>query len=816
MLLREIASELTIAPAEVDAERGVVLSEQRVRDGPGYREGVAEIQFQLEGQLAARRMPIGLVETIRTAPAALLRDFYETEYRPDNAVLVAVGEIDPAAMEAAVRARFGDWAARRRALLSAALGDVARRGATVRSMVEAGLPPSLSLSWVNAYDPAADTVARGRRDIADVLAVSVLNRRLDRLEQATDAPFISARAGYGNYLRSAALARISVQPKPGGWTAALTAAVAAVRQLAELGAHEDEIARAVTETRLAMRTAAEGAATRRSERIANGIVQAAREDEVYADPVQEQAEVEAILARLTPADVTASARRMFSGSGPLVFAAGAEAVPGGDAALASTLALAMAQPVAEAAREATATWPYAPAAVPGAVAVREEIADLGVTQATFANRVRVLVKPTDFARDEIQVRVRVGRGRLGIAPEAAQGTWMVAGLPLLRQGGTEALTYEQIEALTAGNRVGMNFSLEDDAFVLSGTTRPADLDMQLQLLQAYLTGPALRAAPFARLKAAMGSYLGQLDTTAAGVFGRDVPALLRGGDARWRAVPGREALEAATPEGLAALLEADFAAGPLEVTVVGDVAADRALAAVAASFGALPERLPRAPSAAALRFPAPAEAPVLTHAGRPDQAMAMAAWPTTDFFADPQLQRVLGVMANILQSRLTERLRAAEGVTYSPSVATDSSRTFAGYGYVRALVETPADRVESFYAELDRMAAALAAAAPSADEMERAKRPMLDQRIKWLRENSYWTAALSAAAGDARQFDGIRKLVSGTAAVTAGEVMEAARRFLVKGTEYRVAVRPARGRPPPVARSERPMPARWYARLSPD
>ena len=183
---------------------------------------------------------------------------------------------------------------------------------------------------------------------------------------------------------------------------------------------------------------------------------------------------------------------------------------------------------------------------------------------------------------------------------------------------------------------------------------------------------------------------------------------------------------------------------------------------------------------------------VLSHAGRADQAIALVAWPTDDFFADQQIQRVLNVTGAILQTRLTDRLRVAEGVTYSPSVSTSTSRTFAGFGYVYALVETSLDKLDTFHAELDRLAEALRAAPPTQDEMERAKRPMLDQRIKWLRDNSYWVSALSAAHADTRQFASIRDLVSGTNEVTAEQVMQAARRFLVKGTAFRLTVRPAK------------------------
>ncbi|MBV9510238.1 MAG: insulinase family protein, partial [Caulobacteraceae bacterium] len=76
MLLREVASELTLQQSAIDKERGVVLSEERLRDTPSYRVLKQDLQFALKGQLAARRFPIGLVDVIRGATHAQLEDFY--------------------------------------------------------------------------------------------------------------------------------------------------------------------------------------------------------------------------------------------------------------------------------------------------------------------------------------------------------------------------------------------------------------------------------------------------------------------------------------------------------------------------------------------------------------------------------------------------------------------------------------------------------------------------------------------------------------------------------------------------------------------
>src|SRR3546814_19412447 len=64
------------------------------------------LDFQMQGMTVASRIPVGTEEVIRTAPAARIRDLYDRYYRPERATLVMVGDFDPAAVEAKVKARL--------------------------------------------------------------------------------------------------------------------------------------------------------------------------------------------------------------------------------------------------------------------------------------------------------------------------------------------------------------------------------------------------------------------------------------------------------------------------------------------------------------------------------------------------------------------------------------------------------------------------------------------------------------------------------------------------------------------------------------
>src|SRR5436190_17898530 len=104
--LADFAGGLTLDPKEVDKERGVVIEEWRGGLGAGSRIRDKEIPIIFYKSRYADRLPIGKPDIIRNAPVARLRALYDTGYRPERMAVVAVGDIDPAAMQAAITSTF--------------------------------------------------------------------------------------------------------------------------------------------------------------------------------------------------------------------------------------------------------------------------------------------------------------------------------------------------------------------------------------------------------------------------------------------------------------------------------------------------------------------------------------------------------------------------------------------------------------------------------------------------------------------------------------------------------------------------------------
>lgn len=795
MLLREAAGNLTLDQAAVDRERGIVLSEERARDTPAYRIYKERLAFLLKGQRMPTRHPIGQVEVLKTAPAAQLADFYRRYYRPERAVLVAVGDFDPAGMEAKIRKLFGDWKGDGAPGTDPDLGQVAVRGTEAKVVVEPGAALSLQIAWVSPPDLAPDTGARRRRDMIEMLGFAVLNRRLSVIARAPDPPFISAGASRGDISNSAEVTTVAVNTEPGRWREGLAAVEKEQRRAAQFGVRQEELDREIEEVRAVLKASVAGAATRRPAEFAAQILASLDDQEVVTSPAQNLAFFETVVKDLKAADVSAALKAAFSGSGPLLFMATPQPVEGGEQALLAEFAASRKVAVTPPAAQAQLTWPYERFGPPGQVVETRRAEDLGAAFIRFANGVRLTVKPTTFRDDEVLVRVNVGDGMLDLSPDRPSSAW-ASGAFL--EGGLQKITKDDMDRVLASKLYGAGFSVGEEAFVLSGGTRTNDLPTQLQVLAAYASEPGWRAEAFQRLKANSRTIHDQLESTDSGVLSRELNRLLHNGDPRW-AFPSREQIASARLEDLQGQIAPNLANGPLEVVIVGDVTVEQATQAVAATFGALAPR-PLQPSigpeARKVSFPAAnAEPIVLTHKGRADQSIGYIAWPTADFWSDPKRARETAILGEVMRLRLIEQLREAEGATYSPNLGYTHSLVWTGYGYMAASVEVPPEKLQPFFDAVKKIAADLRTKEVSADELARAKKPRIENINRARVTNQYWLSELSGVQADPRRLDNTRSLIPQTEAVTAADVKRVAETFLKDETAFRLIVRPQAAQP---------------------
>jgi zinc protease len=790
MLFREIGDRLSLDPKAIDREKGVVLSELRTRNTPEYRAFEERWKLWYEGQRQAVRLPIGTAETIQGATRDLLADYYARYYRPERTLLVAAGDFDIAEVEAKIKAKFTDWQAPGGPSADPDQGPVKQRGLTAASRVEANLPEAITVTWFQPADDAIDTKKERALNAQRAVAFEVINRRFSRIERESNAPFVGASIGRAVTRGVSGSVTLSLSARPGQWRRALTVAEQEVRRALTHGFLQSEIDREVKEWRAGLDDAVAKAGTRHTSNLANALVNEFSGRGVFSHPGEDRAVFEEYASTVTAENAHTALRQMIDGQGPVVFVSAGQPIAGGDTAIAATFEESRKVAVTAPEKLESKQFPYADFGKPGQTVERKEIADLEVTTVRFANGVRLNLKKTSFEQDTIYVGVRFGGGYLQMPRDRVGLDWA---LPFgFMEGGLKRLTPDELEEALTGRIVSTGVGLDEEAFEFGGRTNTRDLQLQLQLMAAFATDPAYRTNGIERLQAAAENYIKQYSSSPGRVLSRETPALLRSGDPRW-VFPSLKQMQTLKIGDVEKALKPALETAPIEITIVGDVNIDNAIAAVSTTFGALKPRadkLVERPGARSVRFPAAAASRKFDHEGRADQASAYVAWPAPDFFSNARRARTISLIREIMKVRLTEEFREKQGATYSPSVSTWYSGALPDFGYIAASAETRPELVEGFYTTINEIIAELKGGTFDDDVIDRARTPLIKSIETDRRSNGFWTGALEDIQTAPHALGTIRSQLSDFEGITKAEIVAAAKTYLDNKRRIEIRVLP--------------------------
>ncbi|THD37821.1 MAG: insulinase family protein [Sphingomonas sp.] len=774
----------------VNSERPVVEAEQREAPGPQVRYGDAMRATIFAGQPFAVRSPIGTTKTLEAATAATLRAFHDKWYRPERAVVIISGDLDPVLFESLVDKNFSSWKGKGPNPADPDFGTPATKQPITGSLVEPGIPTVVSMGVLRPWHFNADLVLFNQKRLVDLLAVQIINRRLESRARSGGS-FIAAGVNLDDVARSVNGTFVTIQPVGNNWEQALKDVRAVIADAMANPPSQAELDRELAEYDSAMKNGVDTSRVEAGAAQADNMVQALDIRETVAAPDVSYAILTDARAKgmFTPASILASTKRIFQGDATRAFVSTPTPDPGAGAKLAAALTADVSKLGGK--RTALAAVDFSklpPLGAPGKVVSRETIADLDMEKVVFANGVRLMLYPNSGETNRVYVRVRWGGGYNSLPSTRRTPVW--SGDLALVASGIGTLGQEQIDQLTTGRRLGMDFAIDQDAFVLGAVTSPADYQDQLRLLADKLAAPGWDPAPIARAKALLDTSFAGYDSSPDGVLSRDLEYFLHDRDPRW-GTPPKPAVDALTPAAFKAFWQPVLATGPIEVQVFGDVKADEAIAAVAKTLGALKPRTASIVAAATVRFPAHNATPVVrTHSGQENQAVALIAWPTGGGVDGVSESRKLEVLAQVFSDRLFDRLRTESGASYSPSVQASWPIGASAGGRVIAIGQVPPDKTELFFRLSREIAADLAKNPIGDDELQRVKAPMIQYVLRSSTGNGFWLNLLAGATYDPRRIDAAKSIVVDYNSITAADLQTMAAKYLRPDRDWTMEVVP--------------------------
>ena len=250
LILRDWSHGLLLEDEEIDKERGVIHEEWRLGRDAMDRMTSRQMDVIFQGSKYAKRDVIGSMDVVDNFPYQVLRDYYDKWYRPDNQALVIVGDIDVDKIEAQIKELFK---------------DVPAPGPDAAKVVPFPIPDNdeplvaIDKDVEQQYSIVElcfkhDIIENEEKDNIGYLAIGyvkgmmgqMLNQRFQEIAQDPDCPFIQAYAYDGKYMgaNTKDAFTLILVPKDGQTEAATQVGLTEVLRAAKYGFTATEYARA--------------------------------------------------------------------------------------------------------------------------------------------------------------------------------------------------------------------------------------------------------------------------------------------------------------------------------------------------------------------------------------------------------------------------------------------------------------------------------------------------------------------------------------------------------------------------------------------
>ncbi|GHC55908.1 M16 family metallopeptidase [Roseibacillus persicicus] len=791
-VMQDFADGALLKSEEIDKERGVILSEKNSRDSIQTRLMEQQFEFLMPNSLITNRFPIGIEEVIKNAVRERFVAFYDDYYVPSKMTFVVVGDIEITEMEKRIKETFAGLKNPEKPAPEPDLGEIPS-GTGFRAVVfsDPEVPSDdLSLLKIEAAEPKSDSIAVRLEKQPLAIAHAMLSRRFSILAKEENSPIQNGSASRGIWFQTLDFGSIDVTAAENRWEDAVSILEQEFRRALEHGFTKSEFEEVKANLLNAYEQAVEREATKQSSALAMEVISSINDLKSLSSPEVDLRIAKSGLLTLTPEACHEAFKQFWDTPDLTLILTTAKESDETKAKLLGLYEQSQNEKVEPKAEEEMVAFAYTNFGEPGTVVSESRIEDLDVTQLVLSNMVRVNFKRTEFQKNSISLVARFGGGKATM-PKDKPGLDQLAGA-LLNAGGLGEHSEDDLQRILAGRNVGAGFGIDETAFALSGRATPEDLELQLQLMCAYLTDLGYREEALRQFRKALPDMYDQLRHDMGGAQAK-MSQWLHGDDPRYVIPPLEKALSY-TEEDVKSWITTQLKEDYLELSIVGDFDPASLRESLLKTFGALPKRAEQAKDYSTemnIAFPNTPQEKAFTYESQIPKAAAMLLWKTQGVGDDISTARRLNILADILGNRMREKIREELGATYSPSSQSQPSDSMPDFGFLLGYsIAKPEDLKTINTITLD-LGAELAEKGATEDELERALNPVLSQLEEVERDNGYWLGTvLSRSQAEPKRIDWARGRNKDYGDITLEEINALADKFLTKDRAIQIELKP--------------------------
>ncbi len=666
-IMRDWAQDATLDSIEIDKERGVVLEEQRLGRGAGERMRRIYFPVILNRSRYAERLPIGTVDIIKYSPYSAIRRFHSDWYRPDLQALVVVGDIDPVKTEILIRQLFSDL----RKPINEKFRTEYKVGLTGEnhflSITDPEMPQIVMQIIVKHKEELLitepDYILSMRRQLFNMMVA----QRFAELSQTQNLPFIEAGANIDGFLGGLDAFTFEIALKKDKMDAGFLSAWEAIEKIKRFGFTASELERAKQNYLSNIESSFKEKDKTNSESFVGEYQRNFLHQEASPGISWEYNFVKNNIGSITLDQINAITKEYIRDDNRDILLMAPEkdksSLPD-SSTVAGWMNMISNKNLTAYVDEVNHLPLISTVPTAGTITNTKTIKEVGVTELTLGNGIKIICKPTNFKNDEIRFAA-FSPGGSSLYPDLefqnAKNAALIAGF------GLGNFDPAQLNKQLTGKRVQVGPYIDERNEGLQGFSSPKDLETAMQLIWLYFTSPRKDSAIFNNIVNNAREMIANRYSDPKNVFTDTVNYILGNYNYR-RTPPSIEKLNQLNLEKLYSIYKDRFSdAGGFTFVFVGSFNIDSLRPLLEKWLGSLPS-LSRHETARDLGIHIPAgQLTKKVYKGSEDKAtVRMVFSGDYTFTAENNLE--LAALKEVLAIKITQHLREDESEVYSPSV----------------------------------------------------------------------------------------------------------------------------------------------------
>ena len=744
LVLADWANGLMLDGKEIDAERGVIIEEWRGGLGADDRMRKKWFPVVFTNSRYADRLPIGTLENLKTFKHETLRKYYQDWYRPNLQAVVVVGDIDVDATEAKIKELFSGMKNPSNAPEKIMYPIGENKEPLVVQTTDKEATNTIILTVRKHKGREMNTLADLRNEFIMDMFNTMLSSRYDELRQDTASPFILAYGGYGDFAGTVDAFMGQVLTKENRMQESFAALLREEERIKQYGFQSTELERAKEEYLSSLEKQSNEASKTNSTVFASEYVQHFLQQKAIPGAKILFNQAKKMLEEITIDEINEFAKKTITDDNLVVVIMGPEKEG------VNIMTEKEAKDILSK-KEYKNVTPYVDKfkgeplldkeLAGGTLLKKRALPEVGATEYTLKNGVKVIVKTTDFKDDEIGMMAMSPGGNSLVSDEDFPASNFAT--TVLARSGLGEFDKVELDKKLKGKYVSITPLISETFEGFVGSSTPKDIETLLQLVYLYFHSPRIDENMTNIVVSELNNQLKFLSSNPQVIFIDTLYKTAFQNDIRKMQVPDEKYMEAVTFERVKRVYLDRFAdASDFIFTFVGNIDESTFLPLVEKYLGNLPNK-GRVETFKDVNKPlSPQTKSISIEAGMDEKSILAIlfekeiSWSVKNVVSVDIFNEVIGMLA-------IEEIREKMGGAYSPSVNFSTEQNPKPQFSGTISISCDPKKVKQISKACFKIINNMLAKGISDDHFSRAIVQIKKSREKYEKENSYWRSYIA-------------------------------------------------------------------------